>query len=262
MLAAGFSWFRLFEDVDKDTFLESQGWMESYWGSGHEVANTTVHLHAWLSVAVLVTIAILGRMALNRAQSREGIERYFSDEKFTALSAVEVFASGIRSMMSDLLEPKDVKLWFPLIAGLFGYIFLCNIQGILPGFLPPTDNINTNVGMAITSFLVFMGMGLWRDPVNFLKHLLGPVALLAPFMFVVESLSLIIRPIALTIRLTANMFGDHQVFVILSDKVPIILPVGLLTLACLVSVVQAFVFSLLTTIYINLSLPHHEHDAH
>jgi F-type H+-transporting ATPase subunit a len=95
-----------------------------------------------------------------------------------------------------------------------------------------------------------------------LKHLAGPALLLAPFMFFLEVLSLFIRPVSLTIRLTANMFGDHLVFGVMSGLVPLILPSLLLILACVVSVVQAFVFSLLTIIYIHLALPHHEHEEH
>jgi F-type H+-transporting ATPase subunit a len=262
MIASGFSWFRLIPAVDHDKILESLGWVEHSIAAGHESANTTVHLHAWLATFILIGLAVVGRMALERAKSRRGIERYFSDERPSALSMVEVFATGIKGLMNDLLDAKDVRLFFPLIAGLFAYIFMCNIQGIFPGMLPPTDNINTNVGMAVTSFLVFNFVGLSRDAVGYIKHLAGPALFLVPLMFPLEVVSLIIRPISLTVRLTANMFGDHQVFTIISDMVPVFLPVGLLTLACLVSVIQAFVFSLLTVIYINLSLPHHEHEAH
>ena len=266
MLASGFSWFRLIPAVDHDVVFKNNGLDEHSlaWlvGEGREVANLTTHLHAWLACVVLLLLALAARAALQRSQSRLGIERYFTDEKLTLLSGFEVFANGIRSLMGDLLSPKDVKAYFPLIAGLFAYIFVCNIQGIIPGFLPPTDNVNTNVGMALAAFLVFNYVGLSRDAGSYIGHLMGPVWWLIPLMLPLEVLSLMIRPISLTIRLTANLFGDHQVFMIISDLIPLLLPVGLLALAIMVSVVQAFVFSLLTTIYINLSLPHAEHEAH
>jgi F-type H+-transporting ATPase subunit a len=178
----------------------------------------------------------------------------------TALTFAEVFVGGIRGMVGDLLDKKDLRLFFPLIAGLFCYILACNIQSIFPGFLPPTDNINTNVGMALIVFLTFNAVGLMRDAKGFIKHLAGPALFLVPLMLPLEIVSLFIRPLSLTVRLTANMFGDHQVFTVISGLVPVILPAALLLLACIVSVVQAFVFSLLTVIYIHLSLPHHEHD--
>jgi F-type H+-transporting ATPase subunit a len=265
MFASGFSWFRLIPAIDHDTLLHRLGFDEHTVVAGHEVASTTVHAHAWLAVAAVVAFAIAARLGLEAVKRRQGIERYFTSDRLTALSFAEVFVGGIKGMMGDLLEKKDVRLFFPLIAGLFLYIFACNIQSIFPGFLPPTDQINTNVGMALASTFTFLAVGLLRDPVGFIKHLAGPALFLAPFMFPIEVISLMIRPLSLTIRLTANLYGDHQVFTVITGLMqpfPIIVPALLLVLACLVSVVQAFVFSLLTVIYINLSLPHHEHDDH
>jgi F-type H+-transporting ATPase subunit a len=104
--------------------------------------------------------------------------------------------------------------------------------------------------------LVFNAVGLSRDPVGYIKHLWGPVWWLGFLLFPIELISLCVRPVALGIRLTANIFGDHQVFVIFSSLVPLVVPAALLTLAILVSTIQAFIFSLLTTIYIGLSVPH------
>lgn len=260
MIASGFSWFRLIPAIDKDTLLAPLGLTEHHLAPGHEVANTTVHLHAWLAAFVVMGLAVVARMGLEAAKKKQGLERYVPSGRFDALSAAEVFAGGILGLMGDMLDKKDQRAFFPLIGGLFSYIFFCNIQSILPGFLPPTDNVNTNVGMAIVVFLTFWGVGLGRDAVGFLKHLAGPALLLAPLMFPLELISLCIRPVSLTIRLTANLYGDHQVFTILSNIIPVGIPSALLLLAILVSVVQAFVFSLLTVIYISLSMPHHEHD--
>ncbi len=262
MFASGFSWFRLIPAVDKDTVLESAGIAEHAILPGHEIANTTVHLHAWLAALGLVVFAFAARAALESAKRRGGLEQYYPSGKADLLGMAEMLATGIRGLIGDLLTPKDARLFFPLIAGLFSYILACNIQSILPGFLPPTDNINTNVGMAVLVFFTFVAIGMSRDAVGFIKHLAGPALLLAPLMFPIEVVSLVIRPVSLTVRLTANLYGDHQVFTILSGILPLGLPAALLALACLVSVVQAFVFSLLTVIYIHLSLPHHEHDDH
>ncbi|MEQ1501729.1 MAG: F0F1 ATP synthase subunit A [Myxococcota bacterium] len=268
MFASGFSWFRLIPAVDKDQLLHTLGITDNSIAPGHETAETFVYLHAWLAVAVLIGFALLARAALTRAQKRQGIEKYFSDDKLTVLSLAEVFVGGMKGIMADLLDKKDARAFFPLIAGLFAYIFCCNIQSILPGFLPPTDNINTNAGMAIIVFLVFNYVGLSRDAAGYIKHLAGPALLLAPLMFPIEIVSLFIRPMSLSVRLTANLFGDHQVFTVMSGLVPwpLVYPAALLLLAILVSVVQSFVFSLLTVIYIHLSLPHHdeehEHEAH
>lgn len=249
MIASGFTWFHLIPAVDKDTLLDTVGLDHSY-----------VYIHTTLACVVLIGFAVLGRMGLERAKAREGVEKYFPDEKFSPMLMGELLVDGLRGLMRDMLSNDDVRAFFPLISGMFLYIFTCNIMGIFPGLLPPTDYINTNAGMAAVSFLVFNYVGLSRDPVGYIKHLWGPVALLGVLLFPIEVLSLFIRPFSLTVRLTGNMFGDHMVFTIMSGLVPLILPVALLGLAILVSTIQAFIFSLLTTVYIGLSVPHHDHD--
>ncbi|MEZ4237234.1 MAG: F0F1 ATP synthase subunit A [Myxococcota bacterium] len=257
--SGGFSWFRLIPWIDHDRLLEQTG-LDHHMIAGHAVPNMTVYVHAWLAVAVLIVFALIARMGLDRARKRQGIEQFFPDEKVTPLAFAEVLASGLLGLMGDLLDKRDARLFFPIIAGIFTYIFACNIQSVFPGFLPPTDNINTNAGMAILVFLLFNFVGLTRDPVGYIKHLAGPALFLAPFILPLEILSLCIRPLSLTLRLTANLFGDHLVFGVMSGLVPPVFPTLLLMLACVVSTIQAFVFALLTVIYLHLAIPHHEHD--
>jgi F-type H+-transporting ATPase subunit a len=77
-------------------------------------------------------------------------------------------------------------------------------------------------------------------------------------MFVIEFIGVVVRPVSLSLRLFGNMTGDHLVLGIFSDLVPLVVPVAFMALGIFVSFIQAFVFSLLTTIYIGLSLPQHE----
>jgi F-type H+-transporting ATPase subunit a len=250
MFAAGFSWFQLVPGVSDDTLLAAAG-ITKY---------THVHLHAWLACFGVIIFAVLARMGLESAKKRQGLEKYYAEETFSARNMAEVFVDAFKGIMGDILSAADIKIFFPFIGSLFFYIFACNIMGIFPGLLPPTDNINTNAGMAALVFLLFNFVGLKRDWRNYVSHIMGPVLFLAPFMIVVELISLFVRPIALTIRLTGNMFGDHTVFTIMSDLTVIVIPCIFLMLAMLVSTIQAFVFSLLTTIYIGLSVPHDDHD--
>jgi F-type H+-transporting ATPase subunit a len=247
MLASGFSWFHLLPAVDHDTLVPF----------GHSY----VYLHTAMVCLGLILFAVVARMGLERAKARQGLERFYTSERFSPLVLAELLADSLRGLMGDLLSKDDVRLFFPLISAFFLYIFGCNILGIFPGFLPPTDYVNANAGLALITFVTFNVVGLARDPVGYVKHLWGPVWWLGVLLFPIEVLSLFIRPVSLTIRLTANMFGDHLVFNIMSGLVPLLLPVGLLALAILVSTIQAFIFSLLTTIYISLSVPH-GHDHH
>lgn len=250
MIASGFSWFHTIQAVDQDTLLSSLG------VHGH----TYVYIHAWLACFILIVAALFARRQLDAVMAKKDISKWYADESLSARNFFEMIVSGLRYFMDDLLDRKDVRTFIPLIGGLFLYIATNNIMGVFPGFLPATDYVNTNVGMAIVSFMVFMYVGLSRDAVGFIKHLWGPVFILGFLLFPIECFSLVLRPIALILRLTGNMFGDHLVFTIMSDMIPVFVPVPFLGLATLVSVIQAFVFSLLTVIYIHLSLPHHDHD--
>ena len=252
MIASGFSWFNIIPPLDQN-ILGAVG------GADYNVTITMAH--AWLACFGVLLFAVLGRMAIAKAAARQGMEKHYADEKFSIRTLVEVFGTFIRNMMGDVMPKKEIAHYSAYVASLFLYILFCNLQGIIPGLVPPTDNVNTNVGMAMASFAVFMWVGLSRDPVGFVKHLIGPMLALAPLMFPLETLSLMLRPMTLALRLTGNLFGDHLVFTIISGEVPLIVPSALLGLAIFVSFMQAFVFSLLTAVYIGLSLPHDDHGA-
>lgn len=252
MIASGFSWFNILPPLDQDVIGHALG------GATFNVS--TVMASAWLSTFLVLCFAFLGRMQITKALARPEHERYTADNKFSFFALVDMFGSFIRGMMADVMPKHEVRHYSAYIASLFLYIVFCNLQGLVPGFVPPTDNINANMGMAIASFLVFMWVGLSRDAAGFIKHLMGPSLFIAPLLFPLESLSLILRPITLSVRLAGNMFGDHQVFSIMSNLIPIGLPAVLMVLATLVSFIQAFVFSLLSSVYIGLSLPHDHHD--
>lgn len=248
VFASGFTWLGLIGPIGHDTLIPGVTDL------------TSVLAHTWLVCGGLILVAVLARMQLERAKARKGVERYLADDRLSLRTMFEIYATGAQSVMSDMLDKRDVKVFFPFIGSLFLYIFTCNIIGIIPGFAPPTDNVNTNVGMAVISFLVFMSVGLGRDPIGFLKHLWGPMFWVGPLLFVVEVQGLLFRPLTLSLRLTGNMFGDHTVFSVMSDLVPFF-TWPFLGLAIFVSFMQAFIFSLLSTVYLAMSVPHHEEEG-
>jgi len=252
MIASGFSWFHLIPGVDHDTILNGIGIH----------SETFVFFGAWFACAVVLLFAFMARRGIMKARAKGGLEQFYADDKLSARNLAELVYSFVEDFMSSVLDRKDMRIFFTFVASLFLYIFVANIMAIVPGFQPPTDNVNTNVGMAIIVFLVFNFVGLKRDAVGYIKHLFGPVIFIAPLMFLIELVGLFVRPLSLTLRLTGNIYGDHSVFNIMSELAPPIVPAIFLLLACLVSLIQAFVFSLLTTVYISLSLPHGEHDDH
>jgi F-type H+-transporting ATPase subunit a len=133
---------------------------------------------------------------------------------------------------------------------------VANLIGLVPGFLPPTSNFNTTLGLGLISFLAYNAYGLREKGGDHLKHLLGPVWWLAFIMLPVELFSQGFRPISLGIRLFANMFADHEVVSIFTSMTKLFVPVLFYLLGAFVCVVQAFVFTMLSAIYISLSVAH------
>jgi F-type H+-transporting ATPase subunit a len=244
-VASGFTWFHLIPAVDHDTLIPG-------------LVGDSVLLHTLMVCAALIAFAIAGRMGLEAAKRRQGLDAWVPDDKLNARTLAELIADFVRSITYGMLQKKDAELFFPLICALFVYIFACNILTIIPGFSPPTDNISTNVGMALIVFVTFNLMGIARDPVGYFKHLWGPVPLLGLLLFPVEVFSLCLRPFTLSFRLAVNLFADHLVYGIANDML-FVFAFPLMFLAILVSLVQAFVFSLLSVVYLSLALPHH-HD--
>jgi F-type H+-transporting ATPase subunit a len=252
MIASGFSWFHLIPPVGHDTLIP---------GVGH---GTYLIATTWMVCFGLIAFAFIARGQIEKAAARPGIEKYYADSRLSARTIAELIAENWMSLMSDTLGKVEAKRFFPLIATLFIYILCNNLLALVPGFQPPTDNVNANVGMAVIVFLVFNYIGLTRDAKGYLGHMWGPVWWLGFLLFPIELISLFLRPMTLTLRLFGNIFGDHTVFNVISGFPPYIAtPSIFLGIAIGVSFIQAFVFSLLTTIYIGLAIPHHDHaDEH
>jgi F-type H+-transporting ATPase subunit a len=136
------------------------------------------------------------------------------------------------------------------------FILSCNLIGLVPGFTPPTDSFNTTVGLGAVSFLVYNYFGIREHGAKYVKQFIGPVALLAPLMLIVELFSHMFRPLSLAIRLYGNMFADHLVLGIFTDLTKLVIPVAFYALGAFVCLVQAFVFTLLSMVYVALAVSH------
>jgi F-type H+-transporting ATPase subunit a len=143
-----------------------------------------------------------------------------------------------------------------LIGSLAFFIFFSNVLALIPGFLPPTDTLKTNAGLALVVFLMTHIYGVKENGLAYFKHFLGPVALLAPLMLIIEVISHIARPISLALRLMGNMAADHKVTMVFFGLVPLLVPVPFLLLGAVVVIVQTLVFCLLTMVYISMAVEH------
>ena len=213
----------------------------------------------WVCIGLLVG-SFVARIGLSRALSQGGTLQYVPDSSMTSRNFFELFTGALFGLVSDLLGRENGKKFFWLSAGLFIYILSSNLLGVVPGMLPPTGSLHHNFAMALVVLILFNGAGIKvQGLIGYLKHMWGPVAALGVLLFSIELLSfLVVRPYSLSLRLTGNMFGDHQVLTIMSGLVPIVYPIIFLGLGMFVSFIQAFVFTLLSTIYIALAVEHHD----
>jgi F-type H+-transporting ATPase subunit a len=178
---------------------------------------------------------------------------------FCLRNLLEFFGDIVYGLIEGPLGAKEARRFLPLIGSLFLFILFCNLLSLVPGFVPPTATLKTNVGLAVMVFLLSHAMGFRAHGLKYLKHFMGPVWWLAPLMLPIELVSHLARPMSLSIRLLGNIFADHKVTAVFFLLVPWLLPVPFLALGVLVSVIQAVVFCLLTTIYISTAIAHEEH---
>ncbi len=214
---------------------------------------------AWLACGFLCVLALVARVGLNKARQKGGTLQYVPATDLSARNSFELIIHALLDLFESVLGSRAAaERYFPLFAGLFFYILVCNLLGLMPGFLPPTASISTNWGMALVVFLVFNIEGLRVNGMGYIKHLMGPILWLAPLMFVLEVVGLLFRPFTLSVRLMGNMNGDHMVLAIFSDLIPLIVPSIFLALGTFVCLVQAFVFTLLSVVYVSLAIAHDE----
>lgn len=185
------------------------------------------------------------------------------DKGISFRNVFETFGEFLFDLAKNIMGEADAKKYFTLVITFFLVIFTNNVISIIPGFLPPTDNLNTTLAMGLFVFIYYNYEGIKTQGfAGHMKHFLGPVIGLAPLMLIIELISHAVRPISLGLRLKGNMEGDHLVLSIFSDLVPYIVPVPFYGLAIFVSFIQAFVFTLLTIIYIGAATEHHDHGDH
>jgi len=136
------------------------------------------------------------------------------------------------------------------LATLFIFILLCNLLGVIPGFESPTAVPIVPLGCAICAFIYYQAQGFKHAGVGYLKHFAGPMPALAPLMIPIELISHLARVLSLTIRLFANMFAGDMVTLVFISLLPIAFPIPFLGLHIFVSLLQAYIFVLLTTVYL------------
>ncbi len=197
--------------------------------------------YSWVAMTILLVLAVVVRLSLKLIPV--GVQ-----------NVVEAVVELLLNFSKETIGHKG-EHFFPFIATIAMYIFVCNFLGLIPGFEAPTSNLNTNAAMAIPVFLATHYYGVRAHGIGYIKHFVGPVrsiiALpLMMLMFIIEVIGHLSRPLTLSVRLFGNMMAKHMLLLILAMLAPWLVPLPILALGVLVSVVQTAVFVLLTALYL------------
>jgi F-type H+-transporting ATPase subunit a len=193
-------------------------------------------LYTWVVMLLLIGLALLVRGSIKTIPG--GLQNFF-----------EPVISGIEGMIEETMGHHG-KAYFPLIASIAFFILASNLIALIPGFYPPTANLNTNAAMALTVFFMTHAIGVKEHGVGYFKHFCGPVPWLAPLIIPIELVGHLARPLSLTLRLFGNMYGHEIVLMIFFTLVPVLVPLPMMLMGVMVAFIQAFVFMLLSMIYI------------
>ena len=218
-------------------------------------------LRVLVAVALLVAAGIAVRRRL--AATHGGV---IPDQGFTVRNLFEMQVEALTSLARQTMGP-EWRRWFPIVGTMFLFILVSNLMGLVPGVGGATSDVNTALAWAIISFCLFQYIGIRKHGWSYIVKYMGPsfytwhvggrhihVRALAPLFLVLEIPLDFVRIGTLTVRLLANMFADHTVVAVFLGLVPFGIPALFLGLGLIVSVLQAFVFALLTMVYINLAL--------
>lgn len=192
------------------------------------------------------------------------------DDPMPGQLTLEAGYLAVRDMISSIIGDHGSR-HFPVVATFGVLILVSNLMGQFPMFMSPTASVNVTFALGISSFVYYNYVGIAENGLfGHIKHFAGPKlpALMLPItglIFFIEIISSSIRPFTLGVRLFANMFSDEQVFLQITNLAPpfthFIVPLILTLLGVFVAFVQAFVFTLLSMIYIG-EVSHHGHDDH
>ncbi|MCD6184705.1 MAG: F0F1 ATP synthase subunit A [Deltaproteobacteria bacterium] len=212
-------------------------------GLGH-FAHTYPHVvYTWVIMIILIVFSAIATRKITIIPS--GAQNFF-----------ELIVSGMEEFMVDI-SGEEGRWLLPLTATVFIYVAACNLIGLVPGFLPPSANLNTTASVAIVVVLFTHVIGIKYHGLKYVKHFMGPVWWMSPLIFVIEIIGHLARILSLSFRLFGNMMGHEIVLAILFGLAgAFFAPLPIMALGIFVAFVQAFVFFLLSIIYFTGALEH------
>ncbi len=169
---------------------------------------------------------------------------------------LEVIYQFVRSQAEEIVGHDGPK-YLHMFASIFIFILAANLIGVLPTLESPTIFPQVPLGFALVAFLYYHVVGVQSQGLpKYLAHFAGPMLALAPLMVLIEIVSHCGRVLSLTVRLFANMFASENVFLVFVGMTPIFVPVIFLGEHIFKSLLQAYIFMLLTMVYVQGAVAH------
>jgi len=220
---------------------------EAYRAAGNLPIPTHVVMFLFVVLIAVVVLTFLRR-------------KLSAESPTTRQQTFEVGVEMIRNLLSDMVGPGGMK-HFPVVATFGILILLSNLTGMLPDMVAPTANFNVTFALAITSFLYYNYVGIRENGiVGYFKHFAGPIPniFIMLLMFPIEIISNLARILSLSMRLFGNIYGEEQVSGVISSLMQWGVPALLMPLALLTSVLQTFIFIVLSMVYLGEVSSHSE----
>ena len=212
-------------------------------GLGHFAHQNPHVIYAWVVIALIVGLGALAAKSIQMVPTK-------------AQNVSELIVSGMEEFMVDITG-EEGRWLFPLAGTVFLYVFIGNLIGLVPGFFPPTANLNTTASIALVVFTFTHVIGIKYHGAAYVKHFMGPVWWMSPLIFVIEIIGHFARILSLSFRLFGNMMGHEIVLAILFGLAgAFFAPLPIMALGIFVAFVQAFVFFLLSVIYFSGAMEH------
>ena len=210
----------------------------------------------WIPDAAIMTLLLLLLIAVLFPLAAKRFQR---DRPSKVQSFLELIVSFLRDLADETIGHGS-RRYLPIIGGLFLFIAMGNLFGLFFFLQPPTGALSTTVALAVVSFVYFNYQGIKEHGLGgYLKHFMGPLLLIAPLFFVIEIIGTFARILSLSLRLFMNIFGEHTTTNVFASLVPVVVPWPMMALGIFTALLQAYVFALLTAVYVSGATAHEEH---
>jgi len=175
-------------------------------------------------------------------------------------NVMEAYMSGVLKMGTDTMGKDEARRYFPLVATIGLFVGIANLIGVVPGFEAPTAFLEFAFTLALAVFVYYNFEGIRRNGViKYFKHFLGPVWWLYWLMFPIEIVSHFSRLVSLSFRLFGNVKGDDMFLMVILMLAPWILPMIPFALLTFMAFLQAFIFMMLTYVYLTGAVVMEDH---